>query len=910
MAEIDIVYRQVVPDIPRSVESEQTNIYIPIAGDENAGISKFNPSDFVLSSGLVKLKYSQSDLVKNSDPLTKPSYVKLDSSEFEYSSPANPDYPLASVNLKREFSANDVFSKRSLIKIDSNDFVNDVENDNTIKVMWPTNPFNEVSKYGYKLNSDYFDLSQDKVLSLKIPKAYEQSKVDDGFGTMKIDTSSVTEGHYLQYDSNGYLTFNEPKLESKILSFTDWTYIKPNYANTVAASSYLQQDPDNEYAKIAIRKNYFKNTVVIDDVTYDADSEIPEEVLEYVNPNNIYVRTEFLLNKDTIGLSNVEDVSITGTVNVHNNSGTAHEGVLVNISSYEQDIGTEYVNPSTIPGNTNSVKEHIAYLQNTTNEVLKNLKYQQNHFKGYFKNPNGEPYKQSGEEGYVDNTEFLNTYYEVNDDGEIINLNPNDLSNSDFTSQTYLVFANTNTIWCVNTSVTPKTWYNFGTQEDWQQIFNSLKNTDASILKPDQGTGLVGTSQFWSPADHAHPLNPDLFITKYGSSDKYLYFDVNSDVTEDSFKAVFNDFVNDKLVVSIPYVSESKYAHNWNGDFEGGIPTYNPGTSTNGKYMKLWAGTSDECVLEFGGNIPSDVLTFITDDSSNFEGEILNVKTFNDTLKEFKDSILKGTSVGNTYVFKPVSENGFGWEQVDLTSYISKSVPENLIGNWTFNSSPVTVINTDSFIDSAIGKSYNKLQYYNNTLLTINLGDDGGKYLVYNDVLNNIVTLVDTKYSVRTSFIGSGKISDAINNIWMQMVYYANTFADFETDLENVKDFVNLYPDFESTASSSYLLTKSDGSEKFTLSSFNPSSKMDANATVQEIRNETDNNSSYTSGGPINGSGLQQALQFVSKVLVHNGSNQSVVNNSYSFWTGTSSEFGSIPANSYVANRIYIVYKA
>lgn len=912
MPEQNIVFRQVVPDIPRSVESEQTNIYVPVSSQNNAGISKFDPLDFIVTNeALVQLRYSERNIVKNADPLTVPSYVKLDANEFEYSSEPNQDYPKASVVLRRDLDANNTFEKRSLVKLSTSDFEFQ-GTDGTVGISWPDNPFAEVGKYGFKLDPNYFNLSDDKILSLSIPKAYEQSSIDNGFGTVKIDTSYNPDGRYLQYDDNGILEFNEEKLERKINNYTDWTYIRPNYANPNYVADYLQNDPNNSNSKVAIRKNYFLNSVTINGVIYEANTEIPSEILSSVDASNIYTRTEFLLDKSSVGLSNVENVSVSQTVSSHNSDPNAHEGELVGITSYNTDIGTSYVTPSSKPTNSNSVKEHISYLQDTTEQIRDSLSISQNRFKGYFKNDNGQPYKQPSDEGYVDNTEFLNNYYEVNEEtGEIINLDPNDEANKDFSSQTYLIFANTGTVWCVNVTATPRTWYNFGVEQDWRTIFESLKNTDSSILKPDQGAGVVGTSEFWAPADHAHPLNPNVMTTKYGDDDKYLYFDTLSSSSGDDFKAVLNDFTNEVLTVKIPYIAESQYAHNWKGDFTGGVPSFTPGTSTNGRYMKLWAGTSDECVAEFGGNIPDDVVTIITGDTTSFDGEIVDETMLNQSIQNLKDSIVSNTSAGKTYLFNPTSTNTFSWEEVDMSDYMKADSPINFVGSWKFNSQDFAIFGNNQLTDPNLSSNYYKIQRWENSAFSdVSIGNTSGKYLVYSDVSNNIVSLIDSKYLVKTTDTSeTGKISDAILALWTNDGEINETLQGIQASLDLIEDKVNVIPSFP-TNNGSYLLTKNAGSTSFTVTQFNPDDKLNTNYLIQQFTNAT-GPSQYVSSGTISDGGLTNALSFASRVVVHTGTSQSAdSSSSYSIWHGDTSEFEQIQSGDFVANRLYIVYQA
>lgn len=60
MSEINIIERRLVPVKPKVIANEQVEIYVPVAGYEYPGVAAYNSDDFVVTGGIVHLKYDDS----------------------------------------------------------------------------------------------------------------------------------------------------------------------------------------------------------------------------------------------------------------------------------------------------------------------------------------------------------------------------------------------------------------------------------------------------------------------------------------------------------------------------------------------------------------------------------------------------------------------------------------------------------------------------------------------------------------------------------------------------------------------------------------------------------------------------------------------------------------------------------
>lgn len=901
---INTVEKQIVPDTPRSVDNQQLNVYVPFASTTRAGIAKYDTLDFIVNAtGKVSLKYTNKALISEADPLTKPSLIKIFDTEFKYTDSENPAYPKAQIELRRDWEANNVFDRAALIKINTADFT---QSNGVVSIDWPSDPFTQTSKLGFRFSSNYFQKSGE-ILSPILPRAHMQSSLNDGYGVVKIDTSVVSGGRYLQY-IDGLLSFNEGKLKDYLKNDAGQMWIRPNYAAPPA--SHIAIDPRDVDKNVAIRKIYWKQDININGQQYLANVEVPTSTT--FDEDTMYYRTELLLNKSAVGLSYVENMSIPGAISSHNTTENVHSAEFAKVvakTSYASDIGTVYETSQT----PSTVKQRIANIDSELATVYDEIATIKNTFLGYFNNPNGSPNKESGDAGYVANSDYLAAIFDP----------------TEYDERAYLILGNTDTIWIIEDNV----WVDSEITQSPAEVYAGYKasvanieDTAANIMKSD-GLAAYGTSSYWSPIDHSHPLREDLFIFKINTGTaespvwetRKLTF-VSQD--GDAFEGEFDNSSND-IEVNIPYVRESEYLHNWNGDFTEGVPTFVPGTSSNSKFVKLWMGTTTELSAQFGGSVPSDVLTIITDDVSEYEGELVDTVGLAAAIASLKSDILDGTSNNVTYLFSPVPGDDFNWTAVDMSDYVPSQIP---IDGFSFTGSGQLTFRGFQFITANTSgtDAHNLLPYYstrrsNGDISIARLGCSTGAYITTEDLLTAVagpttrirqILNHDYGYKVRTSGVNAGALGNidvGVANLWS---YVDAVIADVDTLTANVSDALDRiggYPDMPSGSGSAgaYIHVKTtDISEALAFNKLAVSHIRGAGGTANTDQVSFDNATGGSKIATI--ADLSALLNESSRVHFSETSSQTVNTNSLSFWVGTKAEYDAIPAGERLANRLYI----
>jgi len=230
------IERQIIPELPKVIDNEQINVYVPIASATKAGFAKFDVKDFLIDDkGKVRLKYPAKDLVKDADALLEPSLVKLLDSEFKYTF-ANKEYPYVELELIRE--GLDAGIKPQLVMLDVNDFekrdydADQLELDPTYNGGTGYNYYRIARRDPYvsptimRIDSNQFDyqVSGDAKLRVKYPYAYvgettfNTETPSEGFGLVrprldwfKFNTDSGDDYGTMYFDEDKLLNFlNDP----------------------------------------------------------------------------------------------------------------------------------------------------------------------------------------------------------------------------------------------------------------------------------------------------------------------------------------------------------------------------------------------------------------------------------------------------------------------------------------------------------------------------------------------------------------------------------------------------------------------------------------------------------------------------------------------------------------------------
>lgn len=831
MASIDSIEKQLVPELPKTIDNEQTTVYVPIASDKTPGIAAFESSDFVITKdGKVQLKYSQKSLVRNANPLETPSYVKLSKDEFESVRYPNENYPFAELQLRRDADANNAFEKPSFIKLDANDFnLTNVDGVNVTSIVWPVNPFIDSSKLSFKFADKYFKQQEDKTIVPAIPRA-NTDELDDGFGTVKI----FTENKYLYFKDDGTLAFDDD-LAKSVIQNTDVMYIQPNYE--IQRLEYLDVDPNTGNKTVAKRQAYFTKDTIVDDKTYFANAEVPE--LLDTSEIDIYYRTVLKIDKTSVGLGLVENISLTEKLN-----------------DFEQNADAKYTNANEF-GNYKFANDNELAKINSDLQYLLNQKASKA-FLGYIINQNGTPFKAETDEGYISNEYFLQQL------GHTIladKLNPNA---ENINVDTYIVFANSGNIAYVyspsNFTVLDEEryWKDSGISSSTLKNYLDYMATDAlgyasEILKPD-GIASYGTMPYFAPIDHVHPENENVLLWKINN-------DVRSLIINDVATQLGN--ATKDINIELPDIDVTKHIHNWNGDFVGGVPNYK---YSKDKFVKTWVGTYQEYMEEFAGNAPADVLVYITDDTFNFEGDLLDVNTFNEKTNEFLVKIKGNAQAGKTYIYSPLAQNDFVWTEFNKGDYVPNVINTDLNIQITTNHSlRINARNVATLAQMQEGSvPYMAVVPTIANGQVVELGNSTGRYVSLSEARTSIVTEIDNKYS--------------------------SVIADIDADIDNLQRNV------DSIDLSAYLTKSVYNSDKAT---FALKSELNAKISRNEAIDFVDV-LGQSHSGTFND--IASLLKYANTVYYKN--NTTIQTNSLKFVVCTESEYNSLTKD---ANTLYFI---
>ena len=844
MAELNTVEQQIVPDMPRTVDNEQLSIYVPIATTSKVGISKYNSLDFKVSlAGEVELKHAERNLIKDATPLVEPSYVKLSSDEFSVPAEVNEAYPTASLILRRDWTVNNVFNKAALIKVNTTDFIN---NAGTVGVAWPSDPFNSGSKLGFNFSGSYFKQSGTTIIPT-LPKAHEGLALEDGYGAVKINNGY---GQYLYYDATGILSFNENKLND-----VDANYIRPNY--TVVPSGYLQNDNRDGDKRVAVRKAYWLADTTVGDDLYYCNAEVPSAFA--FDKTTMYYRTELVFNKTVVGLGNVDNVSISGTVSSHNTDALAHANLLatkLNITTHNNAISRLNDDIDTLEASLSSLTSEVSAIGNR--------------FLGDITNPDAAAEA---------NATYLNRIF--------------DPTNEFYGQSTYLRLTNTNTVWRINFDTS--TWYDTTVSQFAQDIEDWKATASSGVSLISDGAAAYGTANYWAPIDHVHPLRDDLFKFKLDNVARKLYINEQS---------VDFDNIGD-LTLTVPYVPEGKYLHNWNGDFAASVPTFVQGTAENGRYMHLWSGTGAQFATQFAGSAPADVLAIITDDVNEYDGYLVDTTALATALTELKTLIVGNAETNSKYIFSPTVENPFAWTTIDTNSYLTKvlATDVNIEGEiLTYKSKPLLLLTETEYTDANVNFAYHRPTDSRPNIINA-LGNTRGAYLTYSDllstvsdnaVLKNLVN-TDGTYPVESTSAGAvGKIDTAIANLWTYSKAINTALVNY--DIANIKIKADTYPTMPTGVSSTglYMLSKAtDEAALMTARKF-ASTDITANSGVITSTSVTFKNKTNETNVVNTVGNLASLLEEASKVHFYEAENSAYNGSSLKFWVGTKAQYEAI----------------
>lgn len=452
----NIFQRQIaIPDKPKILSEERVFVYLPSAGPNQKGIAQFKSKDFVAINGDVKLRWPMDLVVSGSDPLTKPSLVKVLSSEFKHTN--NPvklihpvtgvEYESALSEIKLDRENRDPHARPELVML-SSDFEG-----------YPVTGPNNEQYVAHKIkrqnplttptiiqvdNQDFVRASD--IVKISWPMAHNPalgSNRTSGFGLVKINPGL---GSSLKYSSDNSLQ-------------VDLEAIKTNLANHLATKpTYGESNPTN----------WPNRSLFVDPVTGLAKRDANGNIL-------------LSLTKESVGLSKLENIAFSDRV--YNQFGSAMKNHFesqfnskLNKTVWDGPSGVfrDWAPPSL---ERNTAQKWFMQLEGMDDSIwasIRTLKY----FLGF----------------YTNITELTAIYPA---DADLLG------------SRAFL--QSTNTYWSIRLNVDVYEWYD--TELDLLSFYEFLE-TDASELKPNAPIGSVGTSGKWAQSDHVHPSDPNKFDTK------------------------------------------------------------------------------------------------------------------------------------------------------------------------------------------------------------------------------------------------------------------------------------------------------------------------------------------------------------------------------------------------------------
>lgn len=918
----DIIEQRVTPNTPRVIDNQEVKVYTPTARGNQRGVASYNSRDFNIDNkGMVSLKQPLNLQRKNADPLVNPekmapitepghendnpvSLIKLLDIEFEHILPGEYGYDPRSnsgvVRLNRKELSKESFDKPSLVMLNQEDFVQIVTNQGyQSKVRWPIYPMDDTTqdivndtsrKLGFVMNHKYFELNG-KTLKPRLPIASENSEVlaeENGYGLVRI--SNNFDKPWLQFtpraeDGRKDLTFNENLLLETIKSDNQKIPISPVYGDEQYLDGYIITDANDPEGlrKLAYTGNFVKPGVTI-------ISEV--DGLEYSNgvqlpygepydPETMVQRTMLLLTKASIGLAKIPNLD-PKEWEVSNNV-----RYLINI--LQSGEGSNNVIGLTKKKDANEYDTDIG----TKYEVSNNPTTVKQRIANLEAKVGELDHLSYGFIGYATLPSDSNIATQLNE------LYPT--TTPGFGNLTHIFVTNTNTLW----GWSPTKWV----------------DTNLNVIQGDEFQYKIGNN---------------LKTLEIVSQDSY-------ENQTDFLMEFDNNLLN--LKVNVPYVAESKYIHNWLGQLKKGSETFLRGTTTNGLYKKLWFGSTEDYQKEFITTPDDSIVTIITDDSSQFGGNVVDEVMLEARLDTLVSDLLANTTPGNTYLLKPTIE-GWDVEVLDVSQLLTLTIkpdPEvtNIkgIGNQDsgilrYNAMDFALIHpTLETRDPILNINYKGIRETQAGLLnTVALGregNNGGAYLVLSDLqtsmgeaTNNkalIKWLIDTQYIVtnypyweegKPGSVTSDTLQSSINKLWSTIINIDTRNITQNTNIGNLTTKLNKYPDaiLGSNNSGNYVLTVGADDDDTNMILTNLKTLIGEHPLSEQV-----NINSWTHGTgqdlvqpqPMSGNSFAQMFSEASKVKYLDAINDEL--KEMLFWVGNKALYDELKAGNKLSDRtLYI----
>lgn len=935
----DIIEQRITPEKPRIIDHQEVKVYVPTVSANQKGIASFDNEDFIIDNkGKVSARNSIRVQRQYADPLHNPqqmaeigipgkqnensvSLVKLLDIEFEHVEAGeygfDPRSEKGVLRLNRTKLSKEGLNKPSLVLLNEDDFlqiVMPVTGYTRSDIKWPTYPFNDAPsnvvedterKLGFSMDYRYFGLTDPdgKVVKPLLPRASEWSEAleqEKGFGAVRIDQRVGGYNPWLHFvtrlPANNDPTSTDGLMDLAFREDTLGRYIQNELDFSRIVTNY---SPDGD---IDILNGYV----------------IPDPKDPYLARKLAYIAN--FVKPDMTVVSTVDGKEYTNGAQLPfgetYDSETMFQRTLLLLN--KEAIGLGRI-PNLDPLNwpiSNPVREILEILQGGTEFGKKKdeIEYINDIGLTYETSVNPTTVKQrianleqavdgmtqvhAGFLGYItvpegENVEsYLNTNYPVTTPG--------------FDDLTNVFVTNTNTLWG---------W----TEDGWM-------DTEVNLIRGDE---------------FQYKLNGVIKSIKVVSGQTKAG-------TED-FKVTFDNSLLE-LEINIPYVAESKYFHNWLGQLPNGVENFE-----KGHYKKFWIGTKAQYAAEFIAPPDEDVITMITDDVTNFEGDVVDGTRLENRVNDFASALLSGTQVGRRYVIKPVvggsglapKLQGWGVEEwvpekfvqiiVDpifndgITNIVGQGNEETGILRYNGQSFALVPPGLSTNIDPLLGVSYKGLkETVKDTLSDVILGRTGvraGSYITLPDLQNNFGNstnnkplfnhLLDSGYQVVNypnwkegtpgAMTSTAFIQNSISKLWSAILAIDTTNGQQDLKLTTINTKLAKYPDPVINAANG-------GNYVFTIANTgNPTnmymtklSTIIGTTPLSELVNI--NTWTHGTGGNTVAATAMTAANFASmfaiasQVKYKKGSDNSI--NNILFWVGTKAQYTSIATKN--SNTLYI----
>lgn len=892
----DIIEQIVNPQKPRVIAGQEVKVYTPIATNDQKGIALFDNNDFMVDNqGRVSLKYPLATQMAQADPLSKISLIKLLNTEFEHIPPEDPEYdsnsPFGVVRFNRAQLSGETLDKPSMVWLKSGDFNKILDIDTNMyrqEIAWPQYPFNgggEVltkdmeRKAGFSLDSAYFGYSN---------PAYDPGLDPDhpNIPDSKAVKPLLPRAPYYSVARERESGYGAMRIDTRIDSTNKWLiYIKEKPVDVDPFSPEENyDDPNHDKLTLSFNPEALQTYLT-------KDSGLGAIVPNYGNPSGL---ADYLMLDPVDGLQQRKLAYIANFVK---------DGYTVTID------GVEYTNGAQLPYGT--VYDRQTMIQRTllcldkntmglglvqnlspaqmpistaTQEALDTLDQDKLDESQYLtdKAATDSRIEELEKKAWGDNYYFLG-YVTVPDSNIANYLNTNfPVNTPGYSELTSIFVTNTNTLW------------------GWTS--NSWINTNANLI------------------------GADAFQYKYNGTVKKLIVNSNFEVAFDNALANLN--------LSIPYVSETEYLHNWQGQT----------SFTQGKYKKLWVGTSAQYKADFNGQEDDSVLAMITDDTYVIEGQAITQDILEERLDDYTLKLMRAKNsveVGHKYVIAPiatksgVAPEAQGW-------YLEEWIPEQFVqtfvpwldetgvvniegwgdpnrevksGLLTYNEQNFALLSRkDALTDNNLGLTYKTIGETNSgNIVTTGIGRSGtrsGAYLTLSDFSFTpegktdtiLKTLIDTNYKV-TNYASwsmdapgassTGAIQSSVSKLWSATNILRESLVTAKNDIQTLNLKLQPYPSLTPSqyTTGAYVLTvkANDNTLGFEpLSTYLPSDVLKESMDIPTWTQGT--SGQVIAATKMTPNNMASLFATASQVRITGAGN----NTAMKFWSGTTAQFAAI----------------